>query len=414
MTDVPRRNWAGNVTYAARRFHRPSTLDELRRLVAGSQRLRAVGTGHSFNRLGDTTGDLVSLAGLPPTVEIDRERGTVTVAAGLRYGDVATRLHAEGLALANLASLPHISVAGAVATGTHGSGDGHRNLAAAVAALELVTADGSRLTVDRADARFAGMVVSLGALGVVTRVTLDVVPAFELRQYVRRDLPVEALDAAFGSAYSVSGFTSWRSSTIDHVWRKQLADQPPPPADWLGTTAAEGPVHPVPGLDPVNCTLQLGVPGPAHERLPHFRMGFTPSSGDELQSEYHLPREAAAGALAALNGMRDRIAGVLQVCELRTVAADELWLSPNQGRDSLAIHFTWVDDAAAVLPVVAQVEQALAPFGPRPHWGKVFTLDPSAVAAAFPRHADFAALLAELDPAGKFRTELLDRYFPRA
>lgn len=414
MTSAPRRNWAGNVAYTARRFHRPSSLDELRRLVGGSERIRAVGTGHSFNTLGDTTGDLVSLAGLPPTVEVDRERGTVTVAAGLRYGDVATRLHAEGLALTNLASLPHIAVAGSVATGTHGSGDGNRNLAAAVVALELVTADGDLLTVSRADGdRFAGLVVSLGALGVVTRVTLDVVPAFEIRQYVRHDLPVDRLDAAFASAYSVSGFTSWRSSAIDQVWRKQLADQPPPPVDWLGTTAADAPRHPVPGLDPVNCTAQLGEPGPWHERLPHFRFGFTPSSGDELQSEYHLPRAAAAGALAALDGMRDRIAAVLQVCELRTVAADDLWLSPNQGRDSLAVHFTWVADPAAVRPVLAEVEQRLAPFAPRPHWGKVFGLDPSSVAAAFDRYADLAALLAELDPGGKFRTDLLDRYFPR-
>ncbi|MEH0842121.1 FAD-binding protein [Micromonospora sp. CPCC 205711] len=407
------RNWAGNVTYAARRLHRPSTVDELRRLVAGAERVRALGTGHSFNRFGDTTGDLVSLTGLPPTVQIDRERGTATVAGGLRHGDLATRLHAEGLAVANLASLPHISVAGAVATGTHGSGDGNRNLAAAVAGLELVTADGDLLTVDRSDPRFAGMVVSLGALGVVTRVTLDVVPTFAIRQYVRRDLPREALDAAFGSAYSVSGFTTWRSSAIDQVWRKQLADRPPPPADWLGTTAADAPVHPVAGMDPVNCTPQLGEPGPWHERLPHFRLGFTPSSGDELQSEYHLPRAAAADALAALDGMRDRIAAVLQVCELRTVAADELWLSPNQGRDSLAAHFTWIADAARVLPVVAEIEQRLAPFGPRPHWGKVFTLDPAAVAAGYPRYDDFRTLLAELDPAGTFRTELLDRYFPR-
>ncbi|MBM0227242.1 FAD-binding protein [Micromonospora sp. ATA51] len=388
-------------------------MDELRRLVAGSERIRAVGTGHSFNRLGDTTGDLVSLAGLPPAVELDPERGTVTVAAALRYGDLATRLHAQGYALANLASLPHISVAGAVATGTHGSGDTHGNLATAVAALELVTADGDLLTVDRADERFAGMVVNLGALGVVTRVTLDVVPTFDVRQYVRLGLPRDALGAAFASAYSVSAFTDWRSARLDQVWRKQRVDQAPPPADWLGTTAAPAQRHPVPGMPAENCTPQLGVPGPWHERLPHFRLGFTPSSGDELQSEYHVAREVAAEALAALDGVADRIAAVLQICELRTVAADPLWLSPNHGRDSLAIHFTWIGDEAAVTPVVAAVEERLAPFAPRPHWGKVFGLDPAAVAAAYPRHADFLALATDLDPAGKFRTELLDRYFPR-
>ncbi|MET8912326.1 FAD-binding protein [Micromonospora sp. NPDC004551] len=404
-------NWAGNVTWSARARHEPATLDELRRLVAGADRVRAVGTGHSFNRIGDTAGEQVSVAGLPPTVALDRDRSTVTVAAGLRYGDLATALHAEGYAVANLASLPHISVAGAVATATHGSGPAHGNLATAVAALELVTADGDLLTVDRADPRFAGMVVHLGALGVVTRLTLDVVPAFEVRQYVRLGLPRAALDAALDAAYSVSVFTRWRSPRFDQVWLKQRADQPPPAADWLDTRAADTPRHPVPGMPAENCTVQLGAPGPWHERLPHFRLGFTPSSGDELQSEWHLARADGAAALAALDPAAERIAAVLQVCELRTVAADRLWLSPNHERDSLAVHFTWLGDPAAVAPVLAEVEERLAPFAPRPHWGKLFDRDP---AAAYPRHDDFRALLREFDPAGKFRTAALDRYFPRS
>ncbi|MFG1757962.1 FAD-binding protein [Micromonospora echinofusca] len=412
---VPRRNWAGNVRYAARRHHAPSSLDELRRLVAGSERLRVVGTGHSFNRLGDTTGDLVSLAGLPGAVALDPDRRAVTVPAAMRYGDLASWLHARGYALANLASLPHISVAGAIATGTHGSGETVGNLASAVAGLELVTADGDLLTVDRAadGGTFAGMVVSLGALGVVTRVTLDVVPTFDIRQYVRLGLPRAALDAALASAYSVSVFTDWRSSRLREVWVKQRADAAPLPADWLDTTPADGHRHPVPGMPARNCTPQLGEPGPWHERLPHFRLGFTPSSGDELQSEYHVPRASAAAALAALDPVAHEIAPVLQVCELRTVAGDGLWLSPNHGRDSLAIHFTWTADAAAVLPVVAAVEERLAPFAPRPHWGKVFGLTPAAVAAAWPRYADFLDLARRLDPAGTFRTDLLDHYLPR-
>ncbi|TYC01689.1 FAD-binding protein [Micromonospora sp. WP24] len=412
---MPRRNWAGNVRYSARRFHRPTDVDQLRRLVAGAERVRVVGTGHSFNRFGDTPGDLVSLAGLPPEISIDPERRQVTVTAALRYGDVATRLHAEGYALANLASLPHISVAGAIATGTHGSGERNGNLGTSVAALEFVTADGDLRRVDRdADGEvFAGMVVGLGALGVVTRVTLDLLPTFEVRQYVRLDLPREHVAEALGSAYSVSLFTDWRTPRINQVWRKQRAGEPAPPPDWLGTTPADAPQHPVPGMPTRNCTPQLGVPGPWHERLPHFRLGFTPSSGDELQSEYHVPRSAAAEVLAALDPIAHLIAPVLQICELRTVAADRLWLSPNHHRDSLAVHFTWVDDPAVVLPVVAAVEERLAPWHPRPHWGKVFGLDPSRVAAAYPRYADFAALLTRLDPRGVFRTELLDRYFPR-
>ncbi|MEU7847267.1 FAD-binding protein [Micromonospora parva] len=412
-TDVPRRNWAGNVRYAAKAFHRPATVDDLRRLVAGSNRIRAVGSGHSFNSLGDTDGDLVSLAGLPPTVEVDPERGQVTVSGAMRYGDLARQLHTQGYALANLASLPHISVAGAVATATHGSGPSHGNLASAVAGLELVTADGDLLRVDRDTDRFAGMVVGLGALGLVTRVTLDVVPTFALRQYVRLDLDRAALDEALGSAYSVSVFTDFRTPRLREVWRKQLADQPPPPVDWLGTTAADQPRHPVLGMPPENCTPQLGEAGPWHERLPHFKLGFTPSSGDELQSEYHVARVAAADALAALDDLAELIAPVLLVSELRTVAADELWLSPNYRRDSFVLHFTWVDDTAAVLPVVAAVEERLAPFAPRPHWGKVFVTDPAELAARYPRHADFATLLTDLDPKAKFHTEPLAHHFPR-
>ncbi|MFG1838036.1 FAD-binding protein [Micromonospora sp. NPDC049175] len=413
--DVPRRNWAGNVRYAARAFHRPTSTDDLRRLVAGSTRIRAVGSGHSFNRLGDTDGDLVTLAGLPPVVEVDRERGQVTVSGAIRYGDLARHLHTQGYALANLASLPHISVAGAVATATHGSGQAHGNLATAVAGLELVTAAGDLLRVDReTDAdTFAGMVVGLGALGLATRVTLDVVPAFELRQYVSLDLDREALDEALGSAYSVSVFTDWRTPRLREVWRKQAVDQPPPSADWLGTTAADQPRHPVLGMPPENCTPQLGEPGPWHERLPHFKLGFTPSGGEELQSEYHVPRTAAADVLATLDEVAHLIAPVLLVCELRTVAADELWLSPNYRRDSFVVHFTWIDDTAAVLPVVAAVEARLAPFAPRPHWGKVFVTDPAELADRYPRHADFAALLPRLDPTGKFRTAPLDHHFPR-
>ncbi|MBX7265825.1 FAD-binding protein [Micromonospora sp. Llam7] len=407
------RNWAGNVEYAARAYHRPSSVDELRGLVAGSDRIRAVGSGHSFNRLGDTTGDLVTLAGLPAAVRLDERRRTVDVPAALRYGDLATWLHQRGYALGNLASLPHISVAGAVATGTHGSGETVGNLATAVARLELVTADGELLTVARGDPDFPGMVVSLGALGIVTRLTLDVVPTFDVRQYVRLDLPREALGEAFSSAYSVSVFTDWRSTRGTQVWRKQLADQPPPPADWLGTTAADRPWHPVPGMPVVNCTEQLGVAGPWHERLPHFRLGFTPSNGDELQSEYHLPRAVAADALAALDRVAHLMAPVAQTSELRTIAADDLWLSPQHGRDSLAVHFTWIADVAAVLPVVAEVERALAPFAPRPHWGKVFTLTRAEIAPTYPRWPDFAALVARLDPAGKFHTGELDRLFPR-
>ena len=399
------RNWAGNVHYRAARRHRPTSLDELRRLVAGAARVRAVGTGHAFNRLGDTTGDLVSVAGLPPVVALDRDRGTVAVSAGLRYGDVATRLHADGYALANLASLPHISVAGAVATATHGSGRANGNLATAVAALELVTADGDLLTVDRADPRFAGLVVGLGAFGVVTRVTLDVLPTFDIRQYVRLGLPRAALDAALDGAYSASVFTDWRSDRLDQVWLKQRVDQPPPPADWLDTVAADAPVHPVPGMPAQNCTAQLGEAGPWHERLPHFRLAFTPSNGDELQSEYLVPRRNAVAAIEAMRSLSHLVTPLLQISELRTVSADDLWLSSAYGEDRLGVHLTWQPRQQEVEAVLPAIEAALYPLGARPHWGKLFhAVDP---AASWPRWTDFRRLVRRLDPSEKFSNDFL-------
>jgi xylitol oxidase len=406
-------NWAGNVTFAAQQVHRPSTTDELRRLVAGSSRVRALGTAHSFSRVADTGGELVSVAGLPPAVSIDRTRGTATVAAGIRYGELVGRLHEAGYGLPGMASLPHISVAGACATATHGSGNRIGNLATAVSGMELVTADGTLLTLTREDERFPGAVVGLGALGIVTSLTLDLVPAFDVAQYVYDDLPFETLvaewDEVFATAYSVSVFTSWRRPYADQVWLKHAEPWTAPPR-WRGAHLADGPRHPIADLSPVHCTEQLGVPGAWYARLPHFRLEFTPSAGQELQSEYLVPRERTAAALAAVHRIRDRVAPVLQICEIRTIAADDLWLSPSYQRDSTAIHFTWVADLSAVTPVIAAVEEQLAPLAPRPHWGKLFGLAPEVVRGLYPRLPAFAALASTLDPTGKFGNEFLDTY----
>ncbi|MDT0345884.1 FAD-binding protein [Streptomyces litchfieldiae] len=412
-TGAPAHNWAGNVTFGAARVHRPAALDELRKIVAGAARVRALGTGHSFNRVADTDGDLVRVDGLPRRVEIDAERSAVTVGAGLRYAEVAAELHAAGFALANLASLPHISVAGSVATGTHGSGDGRRGLASAVSALELVGPEGDLVTLSRdADpGRFPGAVVSLGALGVVTALTLDVEPAFEVAQWVYNGVPLdtvaERFDEVTGAAYSVSTFTDWHGG-LGTVWLKRRTDVDgtgPPGPGWLGGTAADALWHPIPGMPAEFCTEQLGVPGPWHERLPHFRPGFTPSRGEELQSELFLPRAAAPAAFAALREVGAAFAPVLQVSEIRTIAADEQWLSPAYGRDTVAVHFTWIKDTEAVLPVLAAVEERLLPLGARPHWGKLTTAAPATVAARYERLPDFRDLVRELDPAGRFRND---------
>jgi xylitol oxidase len=408
-------NWAGNITFSTE-LSRPGSTAELQELVAASDHLRVLGTGHSFNRIADTTGTLISVAGLPPVVEIDKAARTVSVPAGLRYGELTAQLQARGLALHNLGSLPHISIAGACATGTHGSGDGNGTLASAASAIEFVGADGELVRLTRADPDFAGAVISLGALGVMVRLTLDVRPAYEVSQVVYDGLPVDRLgsdfEAIFSSAYSVSAFTDWLDPQV-RVWRKMLAAEATAEPEWLGAVLADGPRHPIPDMPADFATQQGGVPGPWNERLPHFRLEFTPSNGEELQSEYFVPREAAAPAIEAMRGLGKQMAGLLQISEVRTIAADELWLSPSQGRDTVAFHFTWVRDEAAVLPVAAAIEEVLLPLGARPHWGKVFAADAGVLRECYPRTGDFIRLMSEYDPAGKFRNDYLDTYLPR-
>ncbi|MFE2646566.1 FAD-binding protein [Streptomyces nigra] len=400
-------NWAGNITYGAGELHRPASVDEVAALVAASTRVRVLGSGHSFNEIAEPGPDgvLLSIAALPPLVDVDGAARTVRVSGGTRYAELARAVHAHGLALPNMASLPHISVAGSVATGTHGSGVGNGSLGSAVREVELVTADGSVVRIGRDDPRFGGAVTSLGALGVVTALTLDLEPAFEVEQHVFTELPLAGLDTAafeavMSAAYSVSLFTDWRAPGFRQVWLKRRTDQPLP--EITGAAPATEKLHPVPGMPAVNCTEQFGVPGPWHERLPHFRAEFTPSSGAELQSEYLLPRDRALEALHAVDAIRDTVAPVLQTCEVRTVAADEQWLSPSYGRDTVALHFTWVEDTAAVLPVVRRLEAALDAFAPRPHWGKVFTTPAGVLRDRYPRLDDFRALARELDPKGTF------------
>lgn len=412
MGDVQLRNWAGNVVFSSSELHTPRTVGELQQLVASADRIRALGTGHSFNRIADTLGELVSLRELGATIDVDRAGRTVSVPAGARYGEVAVALEQHGMALHNLGSLPHISIAGACATGTHGSGVGNQCLSAAAVAIDFVRADGELITVDRTDAAFGGSVLSLGALGIATRLTLAVEAAYDVRQDVFLDAPldtvVENLDEIMASGYSVSLFSDPpRRDVIDKIWIKSRGTEPPDARRWGATPAAQ-PQHPITGQDPSAATQQLGAPGPWHARLPHFRLEFTPSSGDEQQSEYLVAREHGADAIRAVHDLD--LTGVLQVAEFRSVAADDLWLSPFHGRASVALHFTWIDDDVAVRAAVEALERVLASFDPRPHWGKVFCAGPDAVRAQYPRLAEFGALAARHDPNRKFGNAFLDRY----
>ena len=407
-------NWAGNYRYRASTLHRPSSVEHLQEVVANAPRVRVLGSRHSFTDLADSA-ELVSLEGLPKDVAVDHEAGTVSFSAGLRYGELATELEREGLALANLASLPHISVAGAVATATHGSGNAKGNLATSVASLELATSSGELLNLSRGDPTFDGLVVGLGALGAVTRLTLDVEPAYQVRQRVFEGLAWDALHERFdeitAAGDSVSVFTRW-GEAVDQVWVKGRVTGHPEQVhdDLFGAAAATVDRHPIIELDPVNCTRQLGVPGPWWDRLPHFRMGFVPSSGEELQSEYLIPRHHAAAAIRAVHALADVVRPLLQVSELRTVAADRLWMSPQHGQDTVAIHFTWHPDPVAVDRVLVELESALAPFQARPHWGKVFVADATTITLLYERLPDFRRLVDRLDPRGAFRNPWLTNH----
>lgn len=414
---VAARNWASNVTYAAADVVAPASLDELAEIVRTADRVKALGSRHCFNTIADTPGVHVLTHELPSEVSIDPERRIVRASAGLRYGDLAPSLHREGWALANLASLPHISLAGAVATGTHGSGDAVASLAAAVAGVELMTADGELVTVRRGDPDFDGFVVSLGALGIVTALELDLVPTFDVAQTVYERLPLDAVlddfDAVTGLGYSVSMFHTWREpATIDQLWVKRRADaEGRTPDDVVGAAKATAKRHPLPDVSAESCTDQLGAPGAWFDRLPHFKLEFTPSNGDELQSEYLVPRRHAVAAIHAIRDLAGAIAPLLQVCELRTVARDELWLSPASGTDVLGIHFTWRPDQPGVERLLPVIEHALEPLGARPHWGKLFTLDGAdeRMPRLYPHWNDFVALRRRLDPRGVFGNDFLSR-----
>ncbi len=414
-------NWANNYTYGAARLHEPETIEEVREIVVGSKKARALGTRHSFNGIADCNEDLISLQNLDRVVELDEARGTVMVDGGIRYGELGKYLHQHGHALRNLASLPHISVAGACVTGTHGSGVGNGNLATAVTAMEMVRADGEMVEVsrNRIGKAFEGMVVGLGGFGIVTKLTLEIIPTFSVRQYVYENLPATELEKHFdeimSSGYSVSLFTDWQGDSVSQVWKKcRDAKKVTAGKEFFGATPAPVDRHPIRSISAVNCTAQMGVPGPWHERLPHFRMEYTPSSGEELQTEYFVGREDAVAALGAITRLREELRPLLQISEVRTVAADGLWMSPCYERASVAIHFTWKKDWPAVQKLLPVIEEQLARFDGRPHWGKLFTMTPARLQSLYKRLPEFLELMRSHDPRGKFRNAFLETYLFRS
>lgn len=409
-------NWAGNYHYKAKKLHEPDNIGQVQEIIRGSKKVHILGSRHSFNSIADSPVDLISLKNIEQDVVLNREAQTVTVPAAMKYGDLAIYLHEKGYALHNLASLPHISIAGACATATHGSGVNNGNLSTSVAGLKILTANGEFLTLTKEDELFPGAIVALGGLGVVTRLTLDIEPTYDIKQHVYRNLSLEHLADHFNeimsSGYSVSFFTDYRDHIINQVWIKSRLDEGSFEANstLFDAQLAERHMHPIEDISAENCTRQLGMPGPWHERLPHFRMDFTPSSGDELQSEYFVPFDNAYEALEGMFEMSNQISPHLLISEIRTIDEDNLWMSPAYGQPVVSIHFTWKPDWESVRKVLPVIEERLAPFNIRPHWAKLFTLSPDILQGRYERLSDFRKLLKEYDPRGKFRNDYLNQY----
>jgi xylitol oxidase len=409
------KNWSGVYTYAATAVSHPTSLDELRGIVARASKVHAVGSRHCFNGIADSA-EILALDRMPMLVEIDRAANTVSVNPGMRYYELLQALEREGLAIHNTASLPHITVGGAVASATHGSGDKLQNLAGAVAAMELVTGDGEIVRVARGDADFAGMVVHVGALGIVSQITLDVEPSYRMRQEVFLDLDWDVLyerfDEIMSCGDSVSMFTDY-GDTVNELWVKtRVSDEDSwtPRVELFGARAAAGQMHPVPRLDGLVCTDQMGVPGAWCDRLPHFKVGAIGDAGDEMQAEYMVDRADAVPGIRALKELSDVVQPYILAAEFRSVAPDDLWLSSAYQRETICLHYATVADPRVPDEMLPAVERALEPFAPRPHWGKLFVATAEELAPRYPKMDDFRALANRLDPNGKFRNAFLDRH----
>jgi alditol oxidase len=413
------KNWAGNLTYSTTNVFEPKTVEELQALVKGLPKFRTLGTRHCFNQIADSVDNLVSTKNLNQIISLDSNAKTITVGAGLRYGEFCQYLHERGFAIHNLASLPHISVGGAIATATHGSGIGNGNLATSVSAIEFVTANGEVVTLSREKnpEEFYGAVVGLGSIGVVTKVTLDLVPTFQVRQDVYLNLPLSQLDKNFdaimSSGYSVSLFHDWGTESVNQIWIKSIVKEGEAmkaEPEFFGAKLADRNVHPIIEISAENCTEQMGVAGPWFDRLPHFKMGFTPSSGEELQAEYFVPRDRAVEAIREVSTLRDEIKLMLMITEIRSIAADKLWMSTAYGKDMIAIHFTLKQNVEGVAALLPKLEAKLAPFNARPHWGKLFSIAPADLQSRYERIVDFKTLMKKYDPDGKLVNGFIEKY----
>lgn len=410
-------NWAKNITFSSQNYIEIENLTQLQKVIESSNKLKVIGTGHSFSEIADTTGTLISLKNLDAEIEIDEKSQTVRVSAGTSYANLAKYLEKNGWALSNLASLGEITIAGAVMTGTHGSGSDNKVLSDSVVAIEMILASGDKFVIDRKDfAQFPGFVVSFGALGVFTKLTLKIVKSFSVKQVVYENIPIQSVlenfNEIFDRPYSASYFSNWSPKNTGQIWMKFLDNEKfsELQSNAYGGNLALTNQHPVKVNHPGNCTEQMGVAGKWLFRLPHFKLDSSPASGDEVQTEYLVDRDYVQGYINELTKIGEDIAARVYATEIRTMSSDDLWLSGAYGRETVGFHFTWkkTSEVKDFLPVI---ENILGKNKGRPHWGKLFSTPRAQLIERYPKYEEFRQLIQKYDSGNKFRNKFIEQYF---
>jgi L-gulono-1,4-lactone dehydrogenase len=433
------RNWAGTATATPARWCRPGTEAEICAAVKDAApaglTVRALGSGHSFTAAAATSGVALDLSAWTGIIAADTRTGLVTARSGTTLRALNAELGGLGLAMANLGDIDAQTLAGALSTGTHGTGARLGGLATQVEALELVLADGSVVTCS-ASARpelFAAARVGLGALGVITTVTLRCVPSFTLLAD-ERPMPVEEVLGQFdvlagaNDHFEFYWFPYGRQALVKRNNRLPVPDgaqatpSPRPLPAWrrfwefeVMENAAFGALCRVgraaPRLIPsLNRLSSAALSSRTYTGTSH-RVFVTPRRVRFAESEYAVPRESLGHVIAELRRAVPRLADpVMFPVEVRVAAADDIWLSTGYGRESayVAIH------QYAGLPYQAyfdRFESIVAEVAGRPHWGKLHSLDAGRLRPLYPRFDDFRRVRAEADPEGRFGNAYLTRVF---
>lgn len=410
------KNWVGNLQYNSKKYFQPERVGQIQELVKNSKRIKTLGSRHCFNSIADCDETHLSLAKMNKMLAIDENEMTVTIEGGAQYSDFCVELNEAGFALPNLASLANISVVGACATATHGSGVNNQSLASSISEIELVDGNGGIITLSRQkDAeKFNGVVVNIGAIGIVTKLKLDIEKSFQVRQDLFENLSIEQLaenfDEITSSGYSVSLFTNFQKSIrVMNIKRRIDENISDLPKEFFGATAAKESINSR-GIPDTNRSPQMGVSGCWFECLPHFKFSKQLIQGEEIQSEYYVERKNAVEAILALEEISNIIFPQIIVAEIRSIKADNHWLSPFYRGDSVGIHFSWKLNEREVMKILPEIEKVLAPYKPIPHWGKLFTISREELHAYYPKMSEFIGLCEEFDPNGKFRNEYLNKY----